>query len=157
MRPIHDADVITLIAITVSSKRRPAILVEIVAAYELIQGSIPYVEKLAEAIQRLSACGLIGATDDGLTLTAVAQNIMARQLKNLTPDELINAVKSNLAAYIPRVECCPILLRQEQVSAAIEEHRASRKSPGKNLLMPKHKLDRHFKVDGRWRRASATR
>jgi len=157
MRPVHDVDVIILMATTLSSKRRPAELVEIVAAADLLQGSIPFVEKLGEAIQQLSTCGLIRATEDGFTLTPIAEEIMARQRKRAVTEELIIAIKSDLAAYSPKEEYPPIPLTQEQLSAAIREHKAARKASGKNLLMPKPKVDRHFKVEGRWRRVPATR
>ena len=157
MRQVHDVDVIVLMATTLSSKRRPAELVEIVAAADLIQGSIPFVEKLGEAIQRLSTCGLISATEDGFSLTPIAQEIMARQRKRAVTEELIIAIKSDLAAPNPKEEYSPIPLTQEQLSVAIREHKAARKASGKNLLMPKPKVDRHFKVEGRWRRVPAAR
>ncbi|MCK9387170.1 MAG: hypothetical protein M0Q22_02090 [Sulfuritalea sp.] len=157
MRPVHDVDVIVLMATTLSSKRRPAELVEIVAAADLIQGSIPFVEKLGDAIQRLSTCGLISATEDGFTLTPIAQEIMARQPKRAVTEELIVAIKSDLAAYNPKEEYPPILLTEEQLSTAIRAHKTTRKASGKNLLMPKPKVDRHFKVEGRWRKVPAAR
>jgi hypothetical protein len=157
MRLIPDVDVLILMATALASKRRPATLVEIVAAADLIQGAIPFVEKLGEAIQRLSSVGLISAAEGGFTLTPLAQEIMADQPRNADTEERIVAIKGNLAAYTPKGEYSPILLTREQLSAAILEHKTSRRTPGKNLLMPKPKLDRHFKVEGRWRRASATR
>jgi len=157
MRPVHDVDVIILMATTLSSKRRPAELVEIVAAADLIQGSIPFVEKLSDAIQRLSAFGLISATEGGFTLTPIAQEIMAKQPKKAATEDLIIAIKNSLAAYSPKDEYPPILLTEEQLSTAVRAHKTTRKASGKNLLMPKPKVDRHFKVEGRWRRVSATR
>jgi hypothetical protein len=157
MRPVHDVDVIILMATTLSSKRRPAELVEIVAAADLIQGSIPFVEKLGEAIQRLSTLGLITATDGGFTLTAIAQKLIADQPKKASTEELVIAVRNNLAAYSPMEQYAPIALLPEQLVAAIQAHKITRKASGKNLLMPKPKVDRHFKVEGRWRRVPATR
>ena len=58
-------------------------------------------------------------------------------------------------AYVPPQEYPSILLSDEELTA--KAYKASRKAPGKNLLMPKPKMDRHFKVDGVWRRASGTR
>ena len=156
MRPVHDIDVIILVATTLASKRRPAQLVEIVAAAELIQGFIPFVEKIAEAIQRLSSFGLISNSEEGFALTPAAQEIMADQPKKGTTEDRIIATKGSLATYTPKGESATILLTLEQLSAAIQLHKISRKAPGKNLLMPKPKIDRHFKVEGRWRRASAT-
>ena len=157
MHPVHDVDVLILMATTLSSKRRPAELVEIVAAADLLQGFIPFVEKLGEAIQRLSTFGLITAMEGGFTLTPIAQKIMAKQPKKAVMEEVAIAIKCDLAAYHPKEEYSPILLTEEQLSAAIQAHKTSRKVSGKNLLMPKPKVDRHFKVEGRWRKASATR
>ncbi len=157
MRPVHDVDVLILMATALSSKRRPAELIEIVAAADLLQGSIPFVDKLGEAIQRLSALGLIVAAEGGFTLTQPAQDIMADQPRKADTEALMLAIKDSLAAYTPKGECSPILLTREQLSTAIRTHKSSSKTSGKNLLMPKPKVDRHFKVEGRWRRASATR
>ncbi|OHC69203.1 MAG: hypothetical protein A2045_08380 [Rhodocyclales bacterium GWA2_65_20] len=159
MRPIPDVDVdvLILMATALSSKRRPAELVEIVAAADLIQGCIPFIEKLDEAIQQLSSIGLIAAVEGGFTLTPAAQEIMADQPRKADTEERIAFIQGKLAAYKPKGKCSPILLTGEQLGAAILAHKASRKTAGKNLLMPKPKVDRHFKVEGQWRRASATR
>lgn len=156
MRPVHDIDAIILVATALASKRRPAELAEIVAAAELIQGLIPFVDKLGEAIQRLSSFGLISASEIGFTLTPAALEIMADQPKKATAEDRLIALKGDLAAYTPKGESATILVTMEQLNAAIQSHKVSRKAPGKNLLMPKPKIDRHFKVEGRWRRASAT-
>ncbi|BAO29495.1 hypothetical protein [Sulfuritalea hydrogenivorans] len=157
MRPVHDIDAIILMATTLSSKRRPAELVEIVAAADLLQGSIPFVEKLGEAIQRLSTLGLISAAEGRFGLTPAGHAIMAKQRKKADTEELIIGVRSSLAAHNPTEHCAPIDLPPEQLVAAIQAHKATRKAPGKNLLMPKPKLDRHFKAEGRWRRVPAPR
>ncbi|MBA3034650.1 MAG: hypothetical protein KKF85_02505 [Gammaproteobacteria bacterium] len=157
MRQIHDLDVIILMATTLASKRRPAQLVEIVAAADLLQGTIPFVEKLGEAIRRLSVFGLISATENGFMLTPIAQELMAKQSKKADTEELVITIKSDLAAYDPKDDIPPILLPEAELSAAILAHKASRKARSQNLLMPKPKIDRHFKVEGRWRRAAGTR
>ncbi len=156
MRPVHDIDVIILVATALASKRRPAELAEIVAAAELIQGFIPFVEKLGEAVQRLSSFGLISVSENGFTLTPAALEIMADQPKRSTTEDLIISIKGGLAAYTPKGESAAIQVTMEQLSAAIQSHKISRKAPGKNLLMPKPAIDRHFKVEGRWRRVPAT-
>lgn len=157
MRPVHDIDVIVLMATTLSSKRRPAELVEIVAAADLIQGVIPFVEKLGDAIQRLSSWGLISEVDGRLTLTPIGREIMARQPKKVAAEELIIAIRNELTAYSPIEQYSSYVPTQEQLVAAIQSHKIERKASGKNLLMPKPKMDRHFKVEGRWRRVPATR
>lgn len=156
MRPVHDIDVVILMATTLASKRRPAELIEIVAAADLIQGFIPFVEKLGEAILRLSTYGLISETETGFTLTPVALAIMGKQPKKSVNEDLIISIKLDLAAYTPKGEFPAIRLSNEQLSAAIRTQVAAKNTTGKNLLMPKPKLDSHFKVDGRWRRVSAT-
>ena len=73
MQPIHDTDVLLLLSLALSSKRRPAELIEIVAAAEIVQGVIPANVRLIESFSRLSQCGLICAQGSGFTLTAEAQ------------------------------------------------------------------------------------
>ena len=155
MRPVHDVDVIILMATTLASKRRPAELVEIVAAADLLQGAIPFVEKLGDAIQRLTTFGLISAAEGRFMLTSTGHEIMAKQPRKVGTAEVIVAVKSSLAAYNPIEHSAPVVLKTELLVAAIQAHKATRKAPGKNLLMPKPKIDRHFKVEGRWRRVPA--
>jgi hypothetical protein len=157
MRPSHDIDAVVLMAITLSSKRRPAELVEIVAATDLIQGSIPFVEKFGDSLQRLSALGLICATESRFTLTPSGHKIMEKRPRRTAAEEVIILIKSDLGDYRPTEEHSPVLLTQEQLVTAIQAHKAARKTPGKNLLMPKPKVDRHFKAEGRWRRAPAAR
>jgi hypothetical protein len=73
-----------------------------------------------------------------------------------TTEDRIIAVKGGLAAYTPKGESAAILVTVDELRAAIQSHKISRKASGKNLLMPKPAIDRHFKVEGRWRRAPAT-
>ena len=157
MRQIHDIDVIILLATMLSSKRRPAELVEIVAAADLLQGFIPSKEKFGVVFQRLSTLGLINARDGAYALTPMGQKIIAKQPINAADEGLISALKSDLSVYRPKEEYPPIHLSDEQLSTAIRVHKLARKTPGKNLLMPKPKLDRYFKVEGRWRKVSAIR
>jgi len=157
MHPVHDIDAIILMATTLASKRRPAELVEIVAAADLLQGAVPFVEKLDEAIKRLSTLGLIGATEGRFMLTPAGHAIMAKQPKKADTEQLVIAVRSALAAHSPTGHSDTIVLSAEQLVTAVQAHKATRKAPGKNLLMPKPKLDRHFKVEGRWRRVPPTR
>jgi hypothetical protein len=80
---------------------------------------------------------------------------MEAQPKRADMEHRLAAVNGELAGYAPKGECAPILLTGEQLRDAILAHKASRKASGRNLLMPKPKADRHFKVEGRWRRAPA--
>ncbi len=77
MHPIHDVDVVILLATMMSSKRRPAELVELVAAADMIQGFIPYESKLGDAVSRLSCHGLICQEGQGFALTPDATKILA--------------------------------------------------------------------------------
>lgn len=157
MRPTADVDVLVLMAAALAAKRRPAELVEIVAAADLLQGSIPFVEKLGEAIEQLSALGLIVAAEGGFTLTPPAEELLKGQPRKAETEERIAVVRDKLVRYVPKGEHAAILLPRELLVAAIQAHKASRRAPGKNLAMPKPKVDRHFKIEGQWRRASATR
>lgn len=140
MHPIHDTDVVLLLATALAAKRRPAELVELVAAADILSGAIPPEAKLADAFLRLSVCGLICADGEAYTLTAAAQKIMSGsgRRKADTAERIVN-IKEKLAAFEPQDACAPITLSAIQVGAAILAHRAAVKAPGKNLLLPKPK------------------
>lgn len=157
MHPIHDVDVAILLATTLSSKRRPAELAEIVAAADLVQGFIPYPDKLGDAIARLSYQGLICTTEEGFTLTPAAQEVMADLPAKGDMRDRMALLRNQLEIYTPSGEFPVIEISMAALCAAVQAHKALKKEPGKNLAMPKPKLDSHFKVDGRWRRASAGR
>ena len=142
MHPIHDVDAILLLATALSSKRRPAELVEIIAATELIQGAqgtIPSETKISDAFGRLSRCGLLCATDGGFALTADAQAIMAAQRRKAETAELLFGIKAAMAAYEVKAEHPPIVLAAGQLAAAIATQRSAGEGAGKNLLVPKPK------------------
>lgn len=157
MRQLPDVDVVILMATALAAKRRPATLTEIVAAADLIQGCIPYADKLGDAMRWLSGAGLIVAVEGGFAPTPAGEAIMATVPKKADAEERIAIVGESLAAHSHKGEDEAIMLSMEALGAAIKAHEATRKSPGRNLLMPKPKPDRHFKVEGRWRRASGTR
>ena len=139
MYPVHDVDALLLLAMALASKRRPAELAEIIAAADLIQGSIPSESKLEEAFHRLSMHGLIREAEGGFTLTPDAQKIMTGQPRKADAQERILGIKENLSAYNPQEEHPPILVTAEQLIAAVLAHRASGKTTGKNMLVPKPK------------------
>lgn len=139
MQPIHDVDVLLLLAIALAAKRRPAELFEIVAAADFLQGSIPAEAKLSDSLSRLSAHGLIARSDDALSLTPEAQKLIEARPKKAEPAERLAAVREKLALWqaagdLPAVEI-PAALWQ----AAIIAHRAAGEGAGKNLLAPKPK------------------
>ncbi|MCF8177872.1 MAG: hypothetical protein K9J74_05150 [Sulfuritalea sp.] len=154
MHPIHDVDVLLLLATAVSSKRRPAELAGIMAAADLLQGSIPLDVDLAAAFLRLSTQDLIAEETGGFTLTRGGREFMAgiSHKRKAEPAERLLGPKQALADYAPKDEGTAIELATEQISAAILAHRAFLKSPGRNLLVPKPKpaVDRS-KRPGPWR------
>lgn len=139
MHPIHDVDVLLLLATTLSSKRHAAELVEIIAAVDLIQGAIPPEAKLRESFLRLAAHGLIHEVQGGFTLTPGGLKVMADQSKKANTDERLFSIKGKLAAHLHQGDCPPILLTEEQVRAAVLAHQALRNTEGRNLFMPKPK------------------
>ncbi|MDP2811104.1 MAG: hypothetical protein Q8O34_13230 [Rhodocyclaceae bacterium] len=160
MHPIHDVDVLLLLSAALASKRRPAELAEIMAAADLLHGSIPLDVDLAAAFLRLSTHGLIGEQAGRFTLTPDALEFMAgvpRKRKAETEGRLL-AIKQELAGYTPKGEGVAIRLATEQVSAAILAHRTFLKGPGRNMLVPKPNaaVDK-AKRRGQWRKLDTGR
>ncbi|MFA6922245.1 MAG: hypothetical protein WC216_10405 [Gallionella sp.] len=148
MFPVYDVDALLLLAIAHSSKRRPAGLVEIIAAGDLIQGAVCSELDLTEAFHKLSAHGLISEVEGGYVLTPDAQKIMTGK-KKADAHERVFAIKDKLTAYIPKEECAPVLVTVEQLGAAVLAHVESKKLPGKNLLVPRPKPVEDSKRPGR--------
>lgn len=141
MYPIHDHDPLLLLATALAAKRRPAELPEIMAAIDLIQGNIPNEEKLSEAFVRLGQNGLLLARDGGVALTPVAESqIEALPRKGEMADRL-SALRSLLAAYTTAGDAEAVVIPAEQLRAAMLAHRAAASGGGKNLLVPKPKLE----------------
>lgn len=139
MYPVHDVDAILLLAMSLAAKRRPAELVEIIAAADLAQDAIPPETKLSDSFYRLSEYGLICEQDGGYALTPDAQLIVSGHAKKAKSQERIYDIKEKLADFHLNGEHAIILLTVEQIAAAISAHQATKKSTGKNLLMPKPK------------------
>jgi hypothetical protein len=153
MHPIHDVDVILLLATTLSAKRRPAELVEIMAATDLLtQGAIPAGAKMSEAFARLGVSGLIRDVDGSLTLTPAAEEIMAALPKRRDTELHLLRIKEQLAGYQPKPGCPPIEVTLEQLTTAITQLRASASSSVKNLLVPKPKPTEEVKRPGQRQR-----
>lgn len=159
MHPVHDVDALLLLATALASKRRPAQLAEVMAATDLLQGSIPLDVDLAAGFRRLAANDLISGEADGLCLTAAALKIMdgLPRRKGETLERLA-AIRELLAAYTPRAEAATIPPTTEQLTAAIQAHRSFLKGPGRNMLVPKPKpaVERN-KRPGPWRKPDAGR
>ena len=160
MHPIHDVDVLLLMATALASKRRPAELAEIMAAADLLHGSIPLDVDLAAAFLRLSTHGLISEEAGRFTLTPDALEFMAgvRHKRKAEPAERLLAVKQQLADYTPKGEGTAIRLATEQIGAAILAHRVFLKGPGRNMLVPRPKaaVDK-AKRPGQWRKLDTGR
>jgi len=157
MRLLPDIDSVILLATALSAKRRPAMLAEIVAAADLLQGFVPYPDKLGDALRRLSTVGLVCAAADGYALAPAGEKIMATLPKKADAAERLATLRSSLADFAPTAEGFSIVLDAEQLAAAINAYQAAKKTSGQNMAMPIPKPDRHFKVEGRWRRAPGTR
>ncbi len=139
MYPIHDHDPLVLLATALAAKRRPAELLEIMAAIDLIQGNIPNEEKLSEAFVRLSQNGLLVERDGGVVLTPAAESqIQALPRKGEMAERLI-ALRSLLVAYSTAADGLAVVIPADQLRAAMLAHRAAAASAGKNLLVPKPK------------------
>ncbi len=139
MHPVHDVDALLLLTMTLSCKRRPAELVEIVAAADLLQLSIPLAAKLGEAFFRLSTHGLIGEVDGRYTLTADAQTFVADLPRKAESAERLFAIKEQLSAYEPKGEYTPVVLSVEQIDSAQLAHKTAAATAAKNLLVAKPK------------------
>lgn len=137
MQPIHDIDVVLLLALALASKRRPAELVEVVAAVEIVQGSMPPGVPMAEAFARLARHGLIRAEASGMTLTAEAQALMANPSRSADLSRRIANIKEKLAAYAAIGEHAPIELTTKELCIAVLAHRESAKLAGKNAIASK--------------------
>jgi hypothetical protein len=149
MYPVHDVDTPLLLAISLSSKRRPAELVEIIAAYELIQGATFSEEKISEAFSRLAGFGLIRKIDGGFALSEEAQKHITGQPKKVDTQERIFSIKANLSAYNPKGEHAAVTVTMELLAAAMLSHQAEKKQTVKNLFVPRPKLEVDPKRPGR--------
>ena len=139
MYPVHDVDAILLLSLSLAAKRRPAGLVEIIAATDLAQGSIPSETKLSDAFARLSAYGLIVEMDGGYTLSADAQQMMGSQRKKDDNEKHIYRLKEHLADYHLKGEHTTIFVTGAQLLAAVAAHQKEKLTATRSMLMPKPK------------------
>ncbi len=141
MYPTHDADALLMLAATLATKRRPAELVEIIAAFDLLQEPVPSTGRLIDSIQRLSAHGLLCEVDGGLALSTEGQLLMSALPKRGDTAQRVFFVREKLSAHPARADHPSIHLDTARVDAAVLAQRAQAKAPGKNLLMPKPKVE----------------
>lgn len=139
MHPINDVDALLLLATALSSKRRPAELVDIVAATELIAREIPPAPKLIEAFQRLSTHGLILAAEGGFALSEAAQGMVANEPKKAEASARIFLIKDKLSAYAGKAKHPAIEPSAADVEAAVLAHQTAVKAVRQTALTPKPK------------------
>lgn len=152
MHPVHDVDSLLILAISLSAKRRPAELLEIVAATDLLQKNIPGEAKWVEAFDRLARHGLIKAEGDGFVLTEAAQQIVTELPRKAETPALLFAIKDRLSMHNVKGEHAGITLDAAAVTAAIVAHRAAEKTTAKNLLVPKPKPEAEVHKPGQRQR-----
>lgn len=139
MHPVHDFDALLLLAVALSSKRRPTELLEIMAAIDLIQDNIPTETKLVDAFSRLALHGLLIEQNGGYSLTPDAQVMIKSLPKKAESAERIFHIKDLLSEHITRGEHADVVVAAEDIKVAIQAHRLAAQSKAKNLLVPKPK------------------
>ena len=140
MQENHPVDALLFLALAISSKRRPADLLGIVAAVDLIQGAqgiVPSQSALSEAFHRLSVHGLIAALDEGFALTPKAQRILTSLPRKAEPLERMTTLRNTLLTCAPTGEHEAIVINGNQLGAAILAHQNAGKNAGRNMLVPK--------------------
>lgn len=152
MHPIHDVDVLLLLATALAAKRRPAEASEIMAAADLIQGRLPSAELCSAAFARLGTAGLLAQTDDRLALTAVGERLIAELPAKGEPAARLLTLAGLLGSHRPQGEAAAIDLSAAQLIIAMQAHRAAATSKAKNLLIPKPKPESGQSRPGQRRR-----
>lgn len=142
MSHIYDADALLILSIELAARRRPAALVDILAASELLNGAIPASAKLSEGFARLSGRGLIqGAegAEDAYVLHPRVQDILSALPRKADKEERLFTARELLADLKSLVGGKPAPVpTAEQFAAALEAHGATANLVGKkNMLMPK--------------------
>lgn len=139
MSPLHDVDVLLLLATSLAAKRRPAETGEIVAAIDLVNGNVPGEEKLAEAFARLGTAGLLVAAAGAIGLSPAAEGLIEILPRKGDHAQRLFELRGLLGAYRPAEEAPAITVAATDLRAAILAHRAAAAGPAKNLLVPKPK------------------
>lgn len=137
MQIVHDVDALLFMATLLAAKRRPAELVEIMAAADMVHGSVPAVGKLVESFARLGAAGLLQEVEGGFVLSPAGQELVQELPRKPELQEQLEWITRQLHGYRAGEAAEPIVLAAEQFSVAINAHRAAAQGTGKNLLMPK--------------------
>ena len=141
MYPINDIDAQLLLATLIAAKRRPAELVEIVAAAEFLGCPVTSGNLWAESFRRFATHDLMVAVDGRYALTPAAQALGEGLPKKADTAERVFLVRERLSEYTPAEKTASIPMSVEQMEAAMAAHAANAAQGGKNLLMPKPKRD----------------
>lgn len=139
MSPVLDVDVLLLYATALAAKRRPAELVEVVAAVDLVHRNIPGEEKLVDAFARLGARGLLREAEGGVALTEAAEQLIRILPRKAEHAGRLFELKGLLGAHQPAGDGVAVVVEAEHLRAAIAAHRAALAAGGQNLLVPKPK------------------
>ncbi len=141
MSPIHDHELLLLLAVSLAAKRRPADPAAIVAAVELIQGSLPSAAEFATAFASLDGAGLIAGGDDGVRLAPAAEKLIEALPARGDNAQRLAALRNLLAGYTATTPEIPVAIDASPWQAALQSHRAAAAGPAANLLMPKPKTE----------------
>lgn len=125
MHPIHDADSLLLLAVTLASKCKPATLAEVVVCLARVQPRLPAEARLLDAFERLSRHGLIAAREGGYTLCEAAENIMRGVPRRKEIAEQLFCLKERLAQFDGKPTKPPAQPEAAELSAAIAAWQAS--------------------------------
>lgn len=139
MHPIHDIDLVIVLALMLASKRRPAELTEIIAATDLLYGPVPPSIRMVQAFARLADNGLVTEDGDRFSLTPAAQTLVTRLPKKADTDERIAILKERLLDYEVVDQGSAVGASEAKMNAAILAFRASTLVAGRNMLVPKPK------------------
>jgi hypothetical protein len=134
---VHNVDALLLLSIALSSKRRPAEWIEIIAAIDLIQGTIPENSELSAAFHRLAIKDLITEASECFALTPTALTIITAQPKKADHDTRLTAIKNALVSCTIKSELPGILVTIAQLDKARQEYLIAKQHTCKNLLTPK--------------------
>ncbi len=137
MYPVHDIDALLILAMSTAAKRRPAELVEILAAADLALETTPTTARLFDSFCRLASYGLVREEEGGYSLTPDAQVMLTGHAKKAKAQERIHDIKEHLIDYTMKGEQPVLTLTEKQVGAAIVAHRAGKKE--RSWLVPKPK------------------
>ena len=139
MHPIHDTDVLLLLAVTLASKRKPATLDELVVALAMVQPRLYSEAKLQDAFARLSGHGLLLQVEGAYTLSADAQKLIASVPQKGEVKERIFRLKEKLAGYESTGSHPIAQPGAEELSAAIAAWKATLPPPTKSEVHEERK------------------